>query len=232
MPPAPPNSSLPRTRRKSRARLPDRPKQSLLPRGEGLGVAEINLFDPANPTTPSPLTQTAAAQVMQGGTVNGVTYDGRYGDFTSTTNPTNLPPQAGVLVPASHTLLGVVKRFQYPKNNFDPTTNTIAPALLVRQSVRFMGPHGRRPRFPRPASVLETGLDQRNQKRSLRHESFRRRHRSSLRQHVGRQPLRRLRPGTHAPPLRRRHRPTPPPPLGPLGHQHLPSTLPPKFPNP
>ncbi len=118
----------------------------VLPRGEGLGPAEISLYDPANPTLQSPLTQAEAVQLMQGGTVNAVKYDGRYGDLSST-NPSNAAPQAGV--PGNATPLGQVMRFQYPSNTFNP------PSMLTPLSS-----------FSTPADLwgrMAVGLDYRGQ---------------------------------------------------------------------
>jgi hypothetical protein len=105
-------------------------------RGEGLGTAENDLVQfylemLKESNTSLSTTQLAAdalqasGYLMQGGTVNSVKYDGRYGDLNPTTNPSSAPPQAGV--PGSPTLLGLIMRFQYPSNSFDPTTNNIFP---------------------------------------------------------------------------------------------------------
>jgi len=107
--------------------------QLVLPRGEGLGPAEDDLFqfyvemlEENNSSLSTTQLTTDALQaegyLMQGGNINSVKYDGRYGDST-TSNPSG--PQAGT--PGSPTLLGEVMRFQYPRNSFDPTTGNIFP---------------------------------------------------------------------------------------------------------
>lgn len=106
-----------------------------LPRGEGVGPADndilqfyISILTELAPSLTPAQKQTAAMQasgcLLEGGTINSVPYDGRYGDHTSTSNPTNAAPQAGQ--PGNQSLMGEVMRFQWANDlmpySYGPTT--------------------------------------------------------------------------------------------------------------
>ncbi len=153
-----------------------------LPRGEGLGPAEVDpiqfytsllqQYGVSQATASADATQ-AAGYLMQGtalnGPISGQQYDGRYGDPNTTTSP---GPQAGV--PGSATALGLVMRFQWADNLIPASyRRNDAEIYIIRQPRGFMGPDGGRLGFSWPAAVLEARLERRSEKRSVRYESLR-----------------------------------------------------------
>jgi hypothetical protein len=109
-------------------------QQPSLPRGIGIGPADDSILQfyssllpqyGVSSSTAWTSAISASTALMQGGTINSVPYDGRYGDHTSTSNPSNAAPLAGA--PGRQSLLGEVMRFQYPDNSFNPLSNAIFP---------------------------------------------------------------------------------------------------------
>ena len=86
-----------------------------LPRGEGYGPAEILVFDPANASSPSPLTTSILNNLLRGDS----NFEGRYGEGTNSTTA-----QAGLT--GTPSTLAEVKHYMYPDNSYNPP-NTIAP---------------------------------------------------------------------------------------------------------
>ncbi len=111
-----------------------------MPRGEGLGPAEIMLYDPVNPSSTAkfPILQDLSTgrddftKLLRGATVNGRSYEGRYGDLKMTSTP-----EAGK--PNSMTLQALVKRFSLPDKSFNPQTNTINPLSAYNSPTDLWG---------------------------------------------------------------------------------------------